>query len=162
MHKKLDTSPVTWGGMAIALMELPAGADATPLLKGLPDDKCQCAHWGYVLKGSLHIGYADGTEEVVKAGDVFYFPPGHTGWTDEDVALLETLTNELGQTLERAQLYQDSQRRAAREQMIGEVTARIRETLDMETILQTAAREIEQGLGLFDVTIRLESEDIEV
>jgi hypothetical protein len=21
--------------------------DATPLLKGLPDDQCQCPHWGY-------------------------------------------------------------------------------------------------------------------
>ena len=24
--------------------------DATPLMKGLPDDRCQCPHWGYVLK----------------------------------------------------------------------------------------------------------------
>jgi hypothetical protein len=89
MHEELAKSPFTWGGMTIALMELPAGTDATPLLKGLPGDKCQCAHWGYVLKGSMHIGYADGAEEVVKAGDVFYFPPGHTGWTDEDVAWVE-------------------------------------------------------------------------
>src|SRR5215216_2904914 len=27
--------------------------DQTPLLKGLPDDRCQCPHWGYVLEGSL-------------------------------------------------------------------------------------------------------------
>ena len=89
MHEALEKSPVTWGGMTIALMEFPAGLDATPLLKGLPDDKCQCPHWGYVLKGSIHIGYADGTEEVVKAGQVFYFPPGHTGWFDEDAAWVE-------------------------------------------------------------------------
>ena len=25
--------------------------DATPLLKGLPDDRCQCPHWGYVVSG---------------------------------------------------------------------------------------------------------------
>ena len=25
--------------------------DATPLLKGLPDDRCQCPHWGYVING---------------------------------------------------------------------------------------------------------------
>ena len=29
--------------------------DATPLLKGLPDDRCQCPHWGYVLKGKAHV-----------------------------------------------------------------------------------------------------------
>jgi hypothetical protein len=89
MREVLEKGPVTWGGMTIALMELPAGTDATPWLKGLPGDLCQCPHWGYVLKGSIHIGYADGTEEVVKAGDVFYFPPGHTGWTDEEVAWVE-------------------------------------------------------------------------
>jgi uncharacterized RmlC-like cupin family protein len=90
MHEVLEKSPVTWGGMTMALMKLPAGTDATPLLKGLPGDLCQCEHWGYMLEGSIHIKYADGAEEVVKAGDVFYFPAGHTGWTtDEDVAWVE-------------------------------------------------------------------------
>ena len=90
MREVLEKSPVTWGGMTIALMKLPAGTDATPLLKGLPDDMCHSEHWGYVLEGSIHIAYTDGTEEVVKAGDVFYFPAGQTGWTtDEDVAWVE-------------------------------------------------------------------------
>jgi hypothetical protein len=50
--------------------------DATPLLKGAPDDACQCPHWGYVLKGRLHYRVGD-TEEVFEAGDAFYLPPGH-------------------------------------------------------------------------------------
>jgi len=50
--------------------------DATPLLKGLPDDKCQCPHWGYVLKGRLTYRLGD-SEEVFTAGDAFYLPPGH-------------------------------------------------------------------------------------
>jgi hypothetical protein len=50
--------------------------DATPLLKGAPDDRCQCPHWGYVLRGSLTFRYAD-REEVFEAGDAFYTPPGH-------------------------------------------------------------------------------------
>jgi hypothetical protein len=90
MREKLENAPIQGGGMTVALMELPANTDATPLLIGLPDDKCQCPHWGYVLRGSMHLAYADGTEEVVRAGDVFYFPPGHTGWTtSEDVAWVE-------------------------------------------------------------------------
>ena len=32
--------------------------DATPLLKGLPDDRCQCPHWGYVVNGKLTFRYA--------------------------------------------------------------------------------------------------------
>jgi hypothetical protein len=52
--------------------------DATPLLKGLPDDRCQCPHWGYVIKGRLTYRFAD-REEVYEAGDAFYHPPGHIG-----------------------------------------------------------------------------------
>jgi cupin domain len=50
--------------------------DATPLLKGLPEDSCQCPHWGYVLKGRLTYRVGD-SEEVFTAGDAFYLPPGH-------------------------------------------------------------------------------------
>lgn len=50
--------------------------DATPLMKGLPDDRCQCPHWGYVVKGRVVFRYGD-REEVFAAGDAFYTPPGH-------------------------------------------------------------------------------------
>ncbi len=50
--------------------------DATPLLKGLPDDRCQCPHWGYVVKGKITMRYPD-REEVYEAGDAWYAPPGH-------------------------------------------------------------------------------------
>jgi hypothetical protein len=50
--------------------------DGTPLLKGLPDDRCQCPHWGYVVRGRLTFRYAD-REETFEAGDAFYTPPGH-------------------------------------------------------------------------------------
>ena len=50
--------------------------DATPLMKGQPDDRCQCPHWGYVIKGGATFRYAD-RDEVYEAGDAFYTPPGH-------------------------------------------------------------------------------------
>jgi hypothetical protein len=50
--------------------------DHTPLLKGLPDDQCQCPHWGYVMKGRLTFRFGD-RDEVFEAGDAFYAPPGH-------------------------------------------------------------------------------------
>ena len=65
------------------------GADFRPLLRGLPGDLCHCPHWGYVLAGSIHLRYADGTEEVSRAGDAYYWPAGHTGWTEEGVTFLE-------------------------------------------------------------------------
>jgi glyoxylate utilization-related uncharacterized protein len=50
--------------------------DHTPLLRGLPDDQCQCPHWGYVIKGKMTFRFG-GREEVFEAGDAFYAPPGH-------------------------------------------------------------------------------------
>jgi len=50
--------------------------DHRPLLKGLPDDRCQCPHWGYVFKGELTFHYAD-HDETYQSGDAFYAPPGH-------------------------------------------------------------------------------------
>jgi hypothetical protein len=39
--------------------------------------------------------------------------------------------------------------------LTGEVTARMRETLDMEAVLKTAANEMYQALGLGKIVIRL-------
>ncbi len=78
-----------WGNMSIAYAELPAGTDLGPLLAGLANDLCHCPHWGYLLKGSIHVRYSDGTEELLREGDVFYLPPGHTAWLDEDSAFVE-------------------------------------------------------------------------
>lgn len=94
MPRRLDAGGVCiqaqdWGEMNVARIRFPKGADATPLLVGMPGDLCQCPHWGTVLKGSIHVRYADGAEEVVRAGDVYYWPPGHTVRVDEDYEAIE-------------------------------------------------------------------------
>lgn len=78
-----------WGELNVARVRFPAGADATPLLEGLPNNHCQCPHWGTVVKGSIHVTYEDGTKETVNAGDVYYWPPGHTVRVDEDYEAIE-------------------------------------------------------------------------
>jgi hypothetical protein len=63
-------------GYSVNFTSFQEDIDATPLVSGLPDDRCQCPHWGYVLSGRMTFRYADG-EEVFEAGDAFYTPPGH-------------------------------------------------------------------------------------
>ena len=46
--------------------------------RGLPDDRCQAHHVGYVVKGKLILTMADGTEEVFEGGDAVVIEPGHT------------------------------------------------------------------------------------
>jgi len=63
---------------------LAAGTDITPLLKGLHGDLCQSPHWGYIIDGALTVTYSKGDQEDVNAGDLFYWPPGHTVKANKD------------------------------------------------------------------------------
>ncbi len=80
-------------------------------------------------------------------------------WQPDEISVLETLVERLGRALESARLYQNTQLRAAREKIIAELAARMRETLDVEVILNVAAKEIGSSLGLQALDIRLEIGD---
>jgi hypothetical protein len=64
------------GGYTVGFEHFREDADATPLFKGLPDDRCQSPHWGYVVSGKITFRFAD-HEEVYETGDAYYAPPGH-------------------------------------------------------------------------------------
>lgn len=75
-------------------------------------------------------------------------PEGDRQWTDEEIVLVQAVGEQLGQALESARLFEDTRRRAERERLIGEITAKIRASTDMQAILQTAAAELGQVLGV--------------
>lgn len=81
--------------------------------------------------------------------------PDGSQWDPDEIALVQTLAEQSALALESARLYQDTQRRAARERMISEVAGHIRETLDMEAMLRTAAEEMRRALALEDLVVRL-------
>jgi hypothetical protein len=72
-HEELD-------GYSVNFVSFGVDMDHTPLMKGLPDDRCQCPHWGYVFSGSIAFRFAD-REEVFNEGDAFYVAPGHVPLT---------------------------------------------------------------------------------
>jgi GAF domain-containing protein len=76
-------------------------------------------------------------------------------WTVEEKALMTTLVEQLAATLESARLYEDTQRRVAREQIVGKVAGRMRESLDMETVMQTALQEIGDALDISKIKLRM-------
>lgn len=65
-----------------------AGTDIAPLLQGLEGDSCQSPHWGYLLQGEVTVTYADDSQEVISAGDLFYWPPGHTVKVGADAEII--------------------------------------------------------------------------
>jgi hypothetical protein len=86
---QLEARGDDWGDQRMRYLSLPAGTDFRPLLEGLPGDVCPCPHWGIVLEGSITVRYEDGREETTTAGQLYHWPAGHTGWTDEGVRFVE-------------------------------------------------------------------------
>src|ERR671932_1359207 len=77
-----------WGDIHVGFEIYHEVFDVAALLKGLPDDRCQCPHYGYVLKGRMKVRYAD-HEEVVNAGDAYYIAPGHAPLMEAGTELVE-------------------------------------------------------------------------
>ena len=71
------------GQYTVAFARLDAGVDLGPALVGLPDDRCPCPHWGYMVKGRLLMRTADG-DRTYEAGQAFYWGPGHVPVALED------------------------------------------------------------------------------
>jgi hypothetical protein len=86
--------------MTVAFESAPAGTDPGPMVKGLPDDRCQANHWGYLFKGHVIVDYGDRTEEI-RGGQAYHVLPGHSLTFVEDSDALEfTRTDELERTFE--------------------------------------------------------------
>ena len=76
-------------------------------------------------------------------------------WQEDEKILLETVAARVSLALENTRLVAEAQQRADRERVIGQVTSKIRETLDIETILKTAVKEIRQNLALSEAEVKL-------
>lgn len=76
-NEQMAMYEAVWGEMHVEYDVFKQKMDVTPFLKGLPNDRDQCPHWGILLKGQMTVLY-DGKKEVVKAGEAYYMPPNHT------------------------------------------------------------------------------------
>jgi hypothetical protein len=83
------------GGYSCTFEKHKADSDPAPLFVGLPDDRCQATHLGYVTKGKLVFRYAD-HDETVEAGESYVATPGHLPLMFAGTELVEfTKTDEL-------------------------------------------------------------------
>ncbi len=87
--------------------------------------------------------------------------PPESSWTDAEIELIQTFTDQLNQALDSARLYQDTQRSAAFEQLRSEIASRVRATLDVNVVLRTAAQEIRSAFNLDEVEVRMGSDMVE-
>ncbi len=90
---------------------------------------------------------------------VAHKPSDAVAWTEAESALMQTLVDQLEVALEGARLFEETRHRAAQEQLVGEVMGQVRETLDLERMVRTAADELRPRLGLERLVIRLGTPD---
>jgi mannose-6-phosphate isomerase-like protein (cupin superfamily) len=88
------------GDYTIAFETYTEDADLSGFFDGLPNNQCQCPHWGYVTKGKVAFHYGDHSE-IIEAGHAYYIPPGHTPQIFSGTEVVEfSPTTELEQTME--------------------------------------------------------------
>ena len=76
-------------------------------------------------------------------------------WSQRERELAAEIAAQVALALDTSRLLEETQKNAARDQMIAGVSNRIRQTLDMETVLQTAANELRNAFGLMEAEVRL-------
>lgn len=68
-------------------------------------------------------------------------------WTENEVAMVQSISDRAAFALENARLFEDTVRRADQEQTIARVTSQIGASTDFNRILQTTIQELGQALG---------------
>jgi GAF domain-containing protein len=84
--------------------------------------------------------------------------PDEEGWTAAEMELAQRLVDQIGTALESARLFEETQRRATREQAIRRITEQMRSTVDIEVILQNTVAEVARTLGVPRAYVRLGTE----
>ena len=96
---ELEGRYVDLDGYTVGFETYPVDVDPAVFFRGLPDDRCQCPHWGVVLTGSITFRFADHIETYA-AGDAYYAPPGHTPLIAAGTEVVEfSPTDALAQTM---------------------------------------------------------------
>ncbi len=80
-------------------------------------------------------------------------------FTEREIRLYRTLADQAALALERMRLFEETQRRAEWERIRAEVSARVRASADIDTVLRTAVRELGRALRATEGVIQLHTGD---
>ncbi|HNT22963.1 MAG TPA: GAF domain-containing protein [Anaerolineales bacterium] len=89
-----------------------------------------------------------------------YKPASGPGWTAPEIDFVQEIANTLSIALESARFFNEAQAQAETERLVGEISARMRQTLDIDAVLQTTSRELRRVLDLVEVEVQLAGPDL--
>jgi GAF domain-containing protein len=93
-------------------------------------------------------------------GNVEVRAPGNRDWTDDELDIVSAILDRAALALENARLLEESQKRAAKERVIGEISAKISAQNNVEELFKTAALELSRTLPGAEVAVQF-SKDME-
>ncbi len=82
-------------------------------------------------------------------------------WSERERVLVEKIADQVALALENSRLVDEAQKSAVRDQMIANISARVRETLDIDAVVRTAASELRKVFDLKEAEISVGSPQIE-
>lgn len=80
-------------------------------------------------------------------------------WTKKEKALLSDVADQVGLAIENARLVSETREQANRDQLVSGFSSKLRETLDMDTVVKTALAEMRKTFNLQEVEVRLNTPD---
>jgi GAF domain-containing protein len=95
------------------------------------------------------INLRDKTIGVLKIG------AANDTWDEDVVAMVDAVVDQIAQTAENLRLFEETSNRAGREQTIREITDKLRAAPDIDSLLETAARELGGRLGVQRARLKL-------
>jgi GAF domain-containing protein len=84
--------------------------------------------------------------------------PDNKALDSDEVDITQALAQRIGIAVESAALLESSQRTAAKEQVIGEITGKIGSSINLRNVLQTAVEELGRNIPGSEVVIELKSQ----
>ena len=95
-------------------------------------------------------------DEVI--GTVNVRTPGNRQWDQDELDIVTAIIERAAVSLENARLLAESQKRAAKERTIGEISAKISAQSDIDQLLRTAAQELGRTLPKANISIQFKKE----
>jgi putative methionine-R-sulfoxide reductase with GAF domain len=81
--------------------------------------------------------------------------PPDRGWSADELAAIQAITEQIALALDSARLSQETERSAWRDRVISETTAKVWSSAEVEEVMKAAVAELGSSLGVSEVVIRL-------
>jgi GAF domain-containing protein/ABC-type uncharacterized transport system substrate-binding protein len=127
------------------------GGDVKPIDQALPEAQQAMDEQGPVVAGASRDSFSLVVPIMLRGQAVgalgFEDPEGQRNWGPEEIATAKALAEQLALAADNLRLLEETQSRAIRERLTGEIAEQLRGSLDPDTILKTTVRELGRALG---------------